>query len=986
MQKYEYSKEIRELLERSLIPFAIYQFINKRVVTLILSDGFLKLFDYEDREKAYYDMNNNMYIDSHPDDAARIADSAFRFATENEEYNVIYRSRVRHCEGDEYRIIHARGEHFKTDTGIQLAQVWYIEEGSYKADGAPTGKEFVASLNETLRRESIVRISYYDYLTGLPSMTYFFELAEAGCKEMLERGSTPAFIFLDLSGMKHYNQKHGFANGDKLLRAFAELIVRYFSNENCSRFSQDHFAVFAENDSIEDKLHQIFRDWQSMNIRSLPIRAGVYYPGTDKIDISTACDRAKIACDSLRNTYASDIHYFNKAMQENVERRQYIVSNLDRAIEEKWITVYYQPIIRSITGKVCDEEALARWIDPEMGFLSPGDFIPILEDAELIYKLDLYMLDQVLEKIRVFEEEGLHIVPQSINLSRTDFEACDIVSEIVKRVDSAGVSHDKITIEITESAVGSNFEFMKEQVERFRRLGFPVWMDDFGSGYSSLDVLKQLEFDLIKFDMRFLKDLDKGENGRIILTELMRMATALGTDTVCEGVETEEIAVFLREIGCSKLQGYFYEKPIPMEKVLEKYRTGKQIGFENPEEESYYETIGRVNLYDIIGSADENDTSIKGYFNTLPVAVIEIKDETFRVLRSNKSYRDFALENYKKKLKNSYMEFYSFDIVNGDLFRKPLAQMDEDHDRIVFKEKLPDNRIFHAFIRRIAVNHVTGTIAVAVAILAVTDDANRITYSNIAKSLAANYFMLYYVNLETEDFIILSSKAGQESMIVENRDTDFFEKSRKDALKHIYQDDLEGVLTAFTKENIIHSLEEQGSFTLTYRMNYDNGPSYVNMKIAKVTDSKEYIIIAISDIDLQMRKQKLYEQMLRERIVYSRVSALVGEYICMYAVNPETEYFIECTSSNEFKGYGMAEYGENFFEKTRKKSSKAVYKEDLEMFNEHFTKEEVLKSIKEKGKFELSYRLTFDGKPRKVTLSAVMVKENDGEKLIVGII
>ncbi len=223
-------------------------------------------------------------------------------------------------------------------------------------------------------------------------------------------------------------------------------------------------------------------------------------------------------------------------------------------------------------------------------------------------------------------------------------------------------------------------------------------------------------------------------------------------------------------------------------------------------------------------------------------------------------------------------------------------------------------------------------------------------------------------------------------MIVEKKDNDFFEKSRKDDLKYINQDDLEGVLTAFTKENIINSLEKQGSFELTYRMNYDNGPSYVNMKIAKVTDSKEYIIIAISDIDLQMQKQKLYEQMLRERIVYSRVSALVGEYICMYAVNPETEYFIECTSSNEFKGYGMAEYGENFFEKTRKKSSKAVYKEDLEMFNEHFTKEEVLKSIKEKGKFELSYRLTFDGKPRKVTLSAVMVKENDGEKLIVGII
>ncbi|MCR5232982.1 MAG: GGDEF domain-containing phosphodiesterase [Lachnospiraceae bacterium] len=986
MDKYEYSKETRKLLESALIPFAIYQFVNKRVVTLILSDGFLKLFDYEDREKAYYDMDNNMYIDSHPDDAARIADAAFRFATEGEEYDVIYRSGVRHGKGDEYRIIHAHGEHFKTDTGIQLAQVWYIDEGVYKADGVLTGKDFAASLNENLRRESIVRISYYDYLTGLPSMTYFFELAEAGCRDMLNRGSTPAFIFLDLSGMKHYNQKHGFANGDKLLRAFAELIVRYFSNENCSRFSQDHFAVFSENDGIEDKLHQIFREWQRMNISSLPIRAGVYYPGTDKIDISTACDRAKIACDSLRNTYVSDIHYFNKAMEENVERRQYFVTNLDRAIEEKWITVYYQPIIRSITGRVCDEEALARWIDPKMGFLSPADFIPILEDAELVYKLDLYVLDQVLDKIRVFEEEGLHIVPQSINLSRTDFEACDIVSEIVKRVDNAGVSHDKITIEITESAVGSNFEFMKEQIERFRRLGFPVWMDDFGSGYSSLDVLKQLKFDLIKFDMRFLKDLDKGENGRIILTELMRMTTALGIDTVCEGVETEENAVFLREIGCSKLQGYFYEKPIPMEKVLDKYRRGVQIGFENSEEESYYETVGRLNLFDIIGNVEEKDTSFKGYFNTLPVAVMEIKDETFRITRANRSYRDFALDNYDNILDNWNMEFVSFDTVKGDMLRKILEQTDDDHDRIVLKEKLPSNRIFHAFIRRIAVNRVTGTVAFAVAILAITDETNRITYSNIAKSLAANYFMLYYVNIETEDFIIFSSEEGKESMALEKRDTDFFEKSRIDAVKYVYQDDLDGVLSAFTKENIIRSLNEQGSFTLTYRMNYDKGPAYVNMKIAKVTGFNEYIIIAISNIDLQMQKQKLYEKMLRESIVYSRISALVGEYICMYAVNLDTEYYIECTSNKDFKDYGLAEHGEDFFKTTREKSRNLVYKDDLERFIESFTKEKVLETIREKGKFEIKYRLMFDGKPKDVTLRAVLTKENDGDKLIVGIV
>ncbi|MCR5602141.1 MAG: EAL domain-containing protein [Lachnospiraceae bacterium] len=983
MERYEYSKETRELLERSLIPFAIYQFVNKRVVTLILSDGFCKMFNYEDKEKAYYDMDHNMYWGTHPDDASRVADTAYRFATQGGEYDVIYRSRDKYGEG--YRMIHSVGEHFVTETGVRLAQVWYMDEGTYETDNSISETDFKTSINEALHRESILGASYYDYLTGLPSMTYFFELAEAGCREMTDKGEIPAFIFLDLSGMKHYNQKHGFAGGDLLLRSFAELIIKYFSNENCSRFGQDHFAVFTEKTGIDDRLHQIFGEWQSMNVSSLPIRAGVYYAENDKIDISTACDRAKIACDTIRNSYASDIHYFNQSLQEGIDRKQYIISNLDRAIDEKWIQVYYQPIIRSITGRVCDEEALARWIDPEMGFLSPANFIPILEEAELIYKLDLYMLDQVLEKIKIFEKEGLHIVPQSINLSRTDFESCDIVSEIVKRVDNAGVSHDKITIEVTESAVGSNFEFMKEQIERFRRLGFPVWMDDFGSGYSSLDVLKQLEFDLIKFDMRFLKDLDKGKNGRIILTELMRMATALGTDTVCEGVETEENASFLREIGCSKLQGYYYERPIPMDKILEKYRTGIQIGFEDPDEEGYFETIGRVNLYDIAGTTDEKDDSLSGYFNTLPVAVFEIKDETFRVTRCNESYRNFILINYEKRLKKTYMDFEPFDIIKGNLFRIAMSQIDEEHDRTVLNERLPSNRIFHAFVRRIAMNPVNKTTALAAVILAITDDNNRITYSNIARSLASNYFMLYYVNLETEEFTKFTSNVGQESIAVEDNGTNFFEKSRDDAMRYVYKDDRDGFISAFNRENIINSLNEQGSFTLTYRMITGDGTPYVNMKIVRVTGYEKYIIIAISNIDAQMQKQKIYENMLRERIVYERVSALVGEYICMYAVDPETGYFIECAANNDFKGYGIAECGEDFFGKTKENSKRVVCKDDQDMFLEHFTEEKVFSEIKEKGKFELEYRLMFDGKPRNVTLCAVISKEKDGDKLIVGI-
>jgi EAL domain-containing protein (putative c-di-GMP-specific phosphodiesterase class I) len=216
--------------------------------------------------------------------------------------------------------------------------------------------------------------------------------------------------------------------------------------------------------------------------------------------------------------------------------------------------------------------------------------------------------------------EGLNVVPHSLNLSRSDFEACDIVEEICKRVDDAGVSRSKITIEITESIIGSDFEFMKKQVERFKELGFPVWLDDFGSGYSSMEMLQSIDFDLIKFDMSFMKRLDEGENGKIILAELMRMANALGMDTVCEGVETDEQVWFLREIGCSKLQGFYYTRPISFEMILDRYEKGIQIGFEDPEESDYYESIGRLNLYDMTAIASGDETTFNNIFNTIPVS------------------------------------------------------------------------------------------------------------------------------------------------------------------------------------------------------------------------------------------------------------------------------------------------------------------------------------------------------------------------------
>ena len=715
MERYKYSDEEFALMETSCIPLAVYQFIDKRVVTIVLSRGFCELFGFDDKEEAYKTMDDNMYRDCHPDDVARVAEIAVNFAVNGGVYDAVYRTKI----DGRYKIVHSHGQHiYKGDT--RLAVIWYTDEGDYSETDLEAGTFLEKSFINSLHESSIYRKSYYDYLTGLPSMTYFFELAAAGRDSMLKNGEVPVMLFVDLNGMKFFNHKFGFAEGDSLIRETAKLLIKYFSSENCSRFGQDHFCVYTKKEGLIETLQKIFTEAKDINSgKTLPLRVGIYSSEMGISNVSTVCDRAKMACDKDRNSYFSHYTYFDDSMMSHSENRRYIIDNLDRAIKEKWIKVYYQPIVRSATGRVCDEEALARWIDGEKGFLSPADFIPILEDANLIYKLDLYITDEILAKMKKQSDAGLYVVPISVNLSRSDFEMCDIVEEIRKRVDAAGIPREKLTIEITESVIGRDVEYMRSQVERFQSLGFNVWMDDFGSGYSSLDVLQCFHFNLIKLDMKFMQQFFTNEKSKIILTELIKMALGLGIDTIAEGVESEEQVEFLKEVGCTKLQGFYFCKPIPLEQIMERYEKGVQIGFENPAESEYLAALGKVNLYDLSVINGDGSEIYGNYFNTLPMAIIEGDNTKLAIVRGNKSYRDFMRKYYKifQLEKKAHLEHKLPD----SQFMQAVKQCKEDAKGILLDEVLSTGLTFHIYLRRLAVNPVTKDTAFVLVVLDITE-------------------------------------------------------------------------------------------------------------------------------------------------------------------------------------------------------------------------------------------------------------------------
>ena len=983
MEKYRLTNTEHSLIEKSRIPQAVYQFVDKRVVTLALSEGFLDLFGYSDREQAYYDMDHDMYKDVHPDDAARIADAAYRFATEGGTYETVYRSRTKY--GSEYNIIHAMGEHVYTETGVRLAYVWYTYEGAFTEKTAQS-MTLSSSLKNALYEESFLKASYYDHLTGLPAMTYFFELAMIR-KEAIERdGGKAVMIYTDFGGMKYFNHKHGFAEGDRLLQAFARVLASTFGNENCSRLGQDHFGIITQEAGLNETLEKLFAECQSLNNGlTLSLHVGVYCFRMENVGSSMACDRAKLACDALQNRYASCYSYYNANMRDAEDKQQYILANLDKAIAERWITVYYQPIVRAVSGRVCDEEALARWIDPVRGFMSPADFIPTLEDARLIYKLDLYIVDRVLEKMKIMQDAGHPVIPQSVNLSRSDFDTCDIVEEIRKRVDASGFPRKMLTIEITESIIGSNFEFMTEQIRRFRDLGFEVWMDDFGSGYSSLDVLQSIKFDLIKFDMRFMQQFNEGDAGKIILTQLLKMATSLGIDTICEGVETEEQMQFLQETGCSKLQGYYFDKPIPVEKILEKYEKGKQIGFEDPADLQYFQTIGKVNLHDLTIIHEGNTEGFFNFFNTLPMAILEFRGDQVRLARSNSSYRALLEQHQLIKYPDINGSCLPWEPIGIFTFMQMLKRSAETGERLFFDNTLPNGSTSHCCSRRIAVNKHTQTTAVSVVILSVTSSEQRMTYANIAKALAADYFNIYYIDLETEKFIEYSSDVSADELAVERHGEDFFRASRRDALEYLYQDDREAFIAAFTKEHVLQELDEQGTFTLTYRLLIAGKPVYVHMKAQRMPQDPKHIIVGVSNVDSQMKQQMMLDKIRQDQKVYSRMIALSGEYICIYVIDPETENYVEYSAADVYKGLGLAKSGTEFFKRAHELSKDHVLPEDQTHFCEMLTKENVMCDIEKTGLFRLHYRILLDNLPKSVNARAALVEEDDGKKLILGI-
>lgn len=411
-----------------------------------------------------------------------------------------------------------------------------------------------------------------DTLTNALTFNGFTKKAE----KIIKQNPDTKFMILytNFKGFKYINDRFGKKSGDELLKFFVDTSKKYLKeDEIIGRLGRDHFVTLrkiSDKDIIEESKEKIILPVQNyFSKKDEEIQVQMYcgiYVLTDNdynnIDINRMIDMARIAVQTLQDDKKCGYMFYNPSQWDKNKRASEIISHLQIAINNNEIKVYYQPQVDFETNKIVGAEALCRWNYKNEGFISPGEFIPILEEAGLIIVLDKFVWESVCKDLARWNSQ--HIYKKvSINISRfdiqNDFDIVEYLHNLVKKYD---IEVNQLNIEITETACVESRKFINI-IEKLRNIGFKVEIDDFGSGYSSLNMLKEIDADRVKFDLRFLSNTNK--KGKIIIECLIFMVKKLGMDLIAEGIETIEQANMLKELGCNDMQGYYFYKPLPVE-------------------------------------------------------------------------------------------------------------------------------------------------------------------------------------------------------------------------------------------------------------------------------------------------------------------------------------------------------------------------------------------------------------------------------------
>ena len=424
--------------------------------------------------------------------------------------------------------------------------------------------------------KTIISSAEKDHLTGLYSREFFYEYIRQ--IEEYNRETLMDAVAFNIDHFHLINEMYGRKTGDEVLINLAGVLMDIFgriAGIGC-RSDADTFYVYCQHqfsyDSIMDKIQESLPALaEKARIR---VRMGVY-PNVDKeLEPELWFDHSKTACDTIRGDYTRSMSVYSKEQHDRMVYHEELINEIDEAIANRDLIVYYQPKygIQGDKPVLKSAEALIRWKHPERGMISPGDFIPLFESNGLIQKLDNYVWEEAAHQIRKWKEKYGRTIPVSVNVSRIDIYDPALESKLLKLIDTYDITTKDLLLEITESAYADNADTLSKVVESLRGRGFKIEMDDFGSGYSSLNMLTTITIDVIKIDMKFIRNMRRDDKSLRMVKLIIDIAGFLNVPVVAEGVEDEVQLNALKKMGCDLIQGFYFSRPVPpdeFEKFIE---------------------------------------------------------------------------------------------------------------------------------------------------------------------------------------------------------------------------------------------------------------------------------------------------------------------------------------------------------------------------------------------------------------------------------
>ena len=547
---------------------------------------------------------------------------------------------------------------------------------------------------------------------------------------------------------------------------------------------------------------------------------------------------------------------------------EFILKNFESALRQGYIKAFYQPIVRSITRNISDSEALARWEDPEMGMIATVDFIPVLEKHHLIQKLDLYILRCICDTYLRLKESGCTIPQFSINLSRLDFNYPRLFEDFIEILNENNVPVDAIHVEITESVMLDDQGNFREILDKFKNAGFRIWMDDFGSGYSSLTVLKDYEFDLLKIDAAFLKNF--GNRSKQMLTAVINMAKALGIHTLTEGIETEEQYSFMLDAGCELIQGYYFFKPLSAEDFIMHVKK-KNESVEPGDENLYWDNIGNFNFL--------SSNPLEGYVSTswgdqnafdqilcskIPLALLEYKNGYTKCVYYNREYYNRIRQlgyTCVEEIEDSFNERRE---AQHKLMEKTLDKSIANNsiERIDYVE----NGVYFSIKTKCLSKH-NDKYMMAITLYTYGSGKEENRSDDILKygqSVFITYGMIMILYPATNTLDVMFTSAVPEhdySAMMLNEAIDLFSK------KEVYEEDRDRFLNFMEMSSLDKRIDQSGKIFLqeAFRLR-DPGGGY-SWKFVRLTRNTDSLVIGylFTVQDLSANEEKIVETLLKER-------------------------------------------------------------------------------------------------------------------------